>query len=237
MEFEADIAEVAGALASRPRTAMLEALLDGKAHPAGELAREARVALSTASGHLSILVDLGLVKVERTGRQRRYRLSDHQVAGAMEALAAIAPRRRVTSLRGANAAERLRAGRTCYDHLAGRLGVAITDALLARRALRLRDGAFSLTGDGRAVLEDLGVDVVAAGEERRGFALACQDWTERRFHLAGALGAALCDRLFALEWIRRSGSGRAVAPTAEGADRLGTVLGVEAATGWIPVRR
>lgn len=230
MEFDADIAAVAGVLANRARTAMLELLLDGDEHPAGDLAREARVALSTASGHLSVLVGAGLVEVERTGRQRRYRLSGHEVARALEALAAVAPRRPVTSLRGATNAERLRNGRTCYDHLAGRMGVAVTDALVARRMLRQRGGAFAVTGAGQALLEGLGVDLAAAGERRRGFALACQDWTERRSHLAGALGAALCDRLFALGWIRRSGRDRAVALTTEGARGLRSLLGVAVAS-------
>jgi hypothetical protein len=203
---------------------MLELLMDGRAHPAGDLAREAGVALSTGSGHLAALARAGLVDAEPSGRQRRYRLSRPEVARAIEALAVVAPRRRVSSLRAASAAERLREGRTCYDHLAGRLGVALTDALLARRALRGRDRAFVVTGSGERLLGSIGVDVGGLREGRRAFALACQDWTERRSHLAGALGAELCDRLFELGWIARRGSGRAVGLTEAGATGLRRLL-------------
>jgi hypothetical protein len=164
------------------------------------------------------------VEAEPAGRQRRYRLSRPEVARAIEALALIAPRRRVSSLRAASAAERLREGRTCYDHLAGRLGVGITDALLARRALRFRDGEFEVTGSGERLLGQIGLDVGAARERRRAFALACQDWTERRSHLAGALGAELCDRLFELGWVERRGSGRAAALTETGSAGLKELL-------------
>ena len=135
----------------------------------------------------------------------------------------------MSSLRAATAAERLRAGRTCYDHLAGRLGVGITDALVSRRALRARDGAFVVTGSGERLLVSIGVDVDAARERRRAFALACQDWTERRSHLAGALGAELWDRLLELGWVERRGPGRAVALTRVGTDRLREAIGFESA--------
>jgi DNA-binding transcriptional ArsR family regulator len=227
MEYEADLPAVAGLIANRARAAMLDLLLDGEAHPANDLAREAHVAPSTASGHLASLVDNGLIDVDVVGRQRRYRLSGPEVARALEALAALAPRRPVSSLAQANAGEHLRFGRTCYDHLAGRLGVSLTDALVAGRALRFRNSAFALTRSGEAFLESIGMDVALAREQKRGFALACQDWTERRSHLAGALGAAFCERLFDMGWIRRRPGGRAVAVTAEGAKELRTLLGVD----------
>ncbi|HJS26584.1 MAG TPA: transcriptional regulator, partial [Actinomycetota bacterium] len=155
---------------------------------------------------------------------RRYRLSRPEVARAIEALAVIAPRRRVSSLAAASAAERLRQGRTCYDHLAGRLGVEITDALLARRALRRADGGFVVSGQGERLLGSISVDVGAARERRRVFALACQDWTERRSHLAGALGAELCDRLFEIGWVERQGRGRAAALSEAGGAGLRELL-------------
>src|SRR5438046_514132 len=225
MESEPDIATVAGALANRARTAMLDVMLDGRSHPAGDLARQAGVAVSTASGHLAGLVEVGLVRVERSGRQRRYRLAGRQVARALEALAAVAPLRPAGSFKGASEAERLRAGRTCYDHLAGRLGVAITESMLSRRALLRTGEDFRLTRAGKELLEDLGVDVASARSRKRGFALACLDWTERRFHLGGALGAAVSERLFALDWVRRAGPGRAVAVTERGARSLSSAFG------------
>ena len=229
MDSEADVVVVARVLANRARQAMLDLLMDGRAHPSGDLAREAGVALSTASGHLVALARAGLVEAEPAGRQRRYRLSGPEVARAIEALAVIAPRRRVSSQHAATAAERLREGRTCYDHLAGRLGVGITDALLARHALRARNGRFEVTGSGERLLGSIGVDVGAARERRRAFALACQDWTERRSHLAGALGAELCDRLLKLGWVERRGSGRAVAVSETGATGLRESLDLDLA--------
>jgi hypothetical protein len=206
---------------------MLDRLMDGNAHPAGDLAREAGVALSTASGHLSALADAGLVVAMPSGRQRRYRLARPEVARAIEALAVVAPRRPVSSLRTASEAERLRAGRTCYDHLAGRLGVAITEALVARRAVRARAGTYVVTATGERLFVTIGIDMDAAHRRRRRFAFACQDWTERRSHLGGALGAEVCGRMFALEWVARLGPGRAVALTERGSTGLRSLLGLE----------
>ncbi len=227
MDSEADVAAVGRVLSSPARTAMLDLLMDGRAHPAGELAREAGVALSTASGHLAALVEAGLVVAEPSGRQRRYRLSRPEVARAIEAIAVVAPRRPVSSLRSVSAIRRLRQGRTCYDHLAGRLGVAVTEALVTRRAMRNRDGAFVVTRTGERLLGSIGVDVDGARRRRRAFALACQDWTERRSHLAGALGAELCDRLFELGWVARRGSGRAVDLTDVGEEGLRASIDLE----------
>jgi DNA-binding transcriptional ArsR family regulator len=223
----AGVAEVAKLIANGPRAAMLDLLMDRQTHPAGVLAREAGVAPSTASGHLGALADRGLVTVERVGRQRQYRLSGPEVAHALESLAALAPTIRVSSLRQATNAERLRRARTCYDHLAGRLGVVLTERLVSDRALRRTGDAFELTPSGRSLLEGIEVDVGGARQRKRGFALACLDWTERRSHLGGALGAAVCDRLIELAWIRRRPGGRAVILTDEGTERLASSLGVE----------
>jgi DNA-binding transcriptional ArsR family regulator len=222
----ADLPAVAAVFANRARAAILDHLLDGEAHPAGELARSAGVAPSTASGHLAALLEAGLVVAQTSGRQRRFRLSRPEVARAMEALALIAPRRRVSSLRAATELDRLRRGRTCYDHLAGRLGVDLTEGLVARRALRPLDGDFALSVRGERLLEGVGADVDGARRRRRAFAAACPDWTERRAHLAGALGAVMCDRLFELRWVRR-GVGRAVSVTEAGSVGLREALGVE----------
>jgi DNA-binding transcriptional ArsR family regulator len=216
MEAVADLAAVARLIANRPRAAMLDRLLDGEAHPASDLAREAGVAPSTASGHLAQLASGGLVAVEEAGRQRRYRLAGAHVAEVLETLASIAPALSNTSLRQTTAAEQLREARTCYDHLAGRLGVAVTQALVRRRALAAGDGGFELSRHGSRLLEGLGVDVAGARHRRRAFSPGCLDWTERRLHLAGALGAALNERLFNLGWIRRRPGGRSVSVTPDG---------------------
>jgi len=223
----ADLAAVARLIANRPRAAMLDRLLDGAAHPAGDLAREAAIAPSTASAHLADLMDGGLVAVERVGRQRRYRLAGPEVAQVLESLASIAPALPRSSLKQVTAADQLREGRTCYDHLAGRLGVAVTEALVRRRALTLTDGVFSLTERGSQLLGGLGVDVTSARSRRRVFAAGCLDWTERRLHLAGALGAVITERFFELGWIRRRPGGRSVSITPSGQAELRAHLGVE----------
>jgi DNA-binding transcriptional ArsR family regulator len=221
----ADVAAVAALIGERARAAMLDALVDDHELPATELARRAGVSASTASAHLAKLVDGGLVDVERNGRQRRYRLAGPAVAAAIEALAVIAPSRPARSLREATRAELLRTGRTCYDHLAGRLGVELTSALDRNGLLRRRGRAYLLTRAGERALDDLGVDLVAVRAQRRSFAFPCLDWTERRNHLAGALGAALTERLFALGWVERVGPGRAAALTDSGREGLGAFLG------------
>jgi DNA-binding transcriptional ArsR family regulator len=227
VKYNVDVAAVARLIGNPARATMLDVLLDGRAHSASELAREARVAPSTASSHLADLLDGGLVTAERVGRQQLYRIADPRVARAMEALAIFAPRRQVRSLRQAISDGHLRSGRTCYDHLAGRLGVALTDALIAERVLRPRDGAFAITHSGEDRLGALGVDVAGARKRRRGYALACLDWSERRPHLAGALGAALCDRLLSLGWISRRPACRGVVVTSEGTRGLREDLGVD----------
>jgi DNA-binding transcriptional ArsR family regulator len=224
MESRSDIPVVARALANRSRTAMLDLLLDGRSHAAADLAHQARIPPSSASGHLAVLAEAGLVAAHRSGRQHRYRLAGPEVARALEALAAVAPPEVAAPRRSPGEAERLRQGRTCYDHLAGRLGVAVTEGLVSRRALRRQENAFTLTRLGTDLLEGLGVDVRHARTRKRAFALACLDWTEKRSHLGGALGAAVCDRFFALGWVRRVGSGRAAALTNEGAASLASIM-------------
>jgi DNA-binding transcriptional ArsR family regulator len=229
MDAGADLAAVAGLIANRARAAMLDRMLDGDGHPAGDLARQAGVAPSTASGHLSELAAGGLVTVEEVGRQRRYRLAGPHVAEVLEALASIAPELPNTSLKQVTLAEQLRAGRTCYDHLAGRLGVSMTEALVRRRALAEIDARFELTQRGTRLLEGLGVDVAGARSKRRAFAPGCLDWTERRLHLAGSLGAALTDHLLDLGWVVRRRGNRSVAVSHAGESELRARLGIKSA--------
>ena len=179
---------------------------------------------STASGHLAKLVDAGLVAVERQGRHRYFRLADPAVARALEALSVIAPDRPARSLREAKIGEALREARTCYDHLAGRLGVALADSLVRDGVLEARDGDY-LVRD-RAPLDAIGIDVDQVAVSRRLLARACLDWSERRHHVAGALGAALASRLFELGWIERLPTSRAVRVTDSGRLELEAQLGV-----------
>ncbi|MBF6195750.1 MULTISPECIES: ArsR/SmtB family transcription factor [Nocardia] len=226
----AELAALAALLADRTRAGICLALVDGRAWTAGELARHTGVAPSTATEHLDRLRDGGLVVEHRQGRHRYVRLAGPQVADLLEAMVAhlgpqVAP---VTGLRTATVAAALARGRTCYDHLAGRLGVAVTDAMTARGLLRAEDG-FALTESGSAWLtESMGIDPVALRATRRAIVRPCLDWTERRVHLGGAAGAQLCRRMIELAWLERVGSGRAVRVTASGEAGLSDALGIDA---------
>jgi DNA-binding transcriptional ArsR family regulator len=223
-----DFSAIAGLLGHPARSAMIDALMDGRALPAGELARQAGVRASTASEHLGRLVGAGLVTVTAEGRHRYFRISTPEVAVALEAFARICPPTPVRSLRTSVQAEALRHARTCYDHLAGRLGVAMMDAMRRRRWLAAADDGYRLTRTGELALVAAGVDVVAAAGRRRAFARPCIDWTERRPHLAGALGAALTTTMLDRKWIRRR-DGRGVAPTDAGRVALRDVFGLSPA--------
>ncbi len=208
---------------------MLDALMDGSAHPAGELARLPGIAASTASSHLARLHTGGLVSYEAHGRKRLYRLAPGEIAEILEALARLAPPAETRSLQSANRDTALRFARTCYDHLAGYCGVNITQSLVERGALLPRDTVYELTASGEVLMARLGVDVVAARTRHRAFARACLDWSERRSHLAGALGAALADTLISRGWLARRPNDRALTVTPTGAAALRRDLGVELA--------
>ncbi|MFK4148352.1 ArsR/SmtB family transcription factor [Streptomyces sp. NPDC004065] len=220
------LAALAGLIADETRATCLLALLDGRAWTAGELARHAGVAASTLSEHLGRLVAGGLLAEERQGRHRYVRLADERVAQLVEDLAAQAgpvPARAPRTLREASAGSAMARGRTCYDHLAGRLGIAVTDALTARGLLR-QDTGFALTDAGLRWFEDAGIGLDRRG--RRPLARACLDWTERRPHLAGAAGAALCRHALDAGWCVRVGTTRAVRLTPAGRQALSALLGV-----------
>jgi DNA-binding transcriptional ArsR family regulator len=239
MSGDADIARISALIGEPSRARVLMALADGRALPAGVLADEAGVSASTISEHLRMLLDAHLVNVERQGRTRRYQLAGPPVAEALEAIARIAPPEPVRSLRQGTHAHALRRARTCYNHLAGRLGVALMAALVRdgvlngahrpgpaadRFAAPGRDVEYRLTPHGAGTLHGLGVDLDAL-RGRRAPVRYCLDWSEQRHHLAGPLGTALTDRLFAMGWIRRTGRRRVVVVTDAGRTGLGR-LGV-----------
>jgi DNA-binding transcriptional ArsR family regulator len=219
---DVDIASAAGLFADPARAAMLSALMDVHALPATELAAAGGVAPSTASFHLGKLLDAGLIEVERHGRHRYFRLGGPDVARAVEALSLVARPQPVRSLRDARASDALRAGRTCYDHLAGRLGVGIADHL---RATAVLTEDFTLGPAAGGWLEDFGLELPSPA--RRPATRACLDWSERRHHVAGALGAALAATLFERGWLRRGAGTRAVRITDEGRHGLAATFGLE----------
>ena len=223
MSGDVDLATVGAAIGEPARALMLNALLGGRALPATELAQVAHVAPSTASAHLAKLTEAGLVTVEPHGRHRYHRLAGEDVAHALEVLATIAPPMKTTTLRAATLAGAERHARSCYDHLAGELGVAVTDRFIELGALE--PGSLALR-DARP-LEAIGVhDAQRTG--RRPMTRACLDWTERRPHVAGQVGAAILTALLDLRWLKRAPAGRAVQLTASGKDGLYSSLGLRA---------
>jgi DNA-binding transcriptional ArsR family regulator len=225
------LAHLGSLLADGTRASMLAVLMDGRARSAGELARLVGVAPSTASEHLSRLLDAHFVAVEVQGRHRYYRLAGPDVAHLLETLGAIDVPKTAHPGFTSNAPTDLLYARSCYDHLAGRLGVRIYDFLLDSGHLSSDDDHLSLTPSGRAVLEDLGVDVDAAIRATRATARSCLDWTERRHHLAGATGAALFDALLARRWLARGNRARSVRVTTAGQRGLAALLPSDADAG------
>lgn len=214
--------EIAALIAEPARAAMLLALFDGRALPAGELAFFASVTPQTASTHLSKLVAGGLLACETQGRHRYYRLAGAHVAQAIEYLSAIAPLPPVTAKPLNRQAEGLRFARCCYNHLAGQLGVAVTQALAKNGYLQaIDDKRYEVLPDGAAWFRSLGVDTAVLKPARQ-----CLDWTERTHHLAGPLGVQLLSALCEAGWLRRSKDSRAVLVTPKGWAQFKAQLGL-----------
>lgn len=240
---DVDIAALAALLADPARCKVLLALDDGRALPASVLADEAGIGRPTASSHLHKLTQAGLLCVQTHGRHRYYRLAGPEIGELLEQLGRLAPTRPVTSLREGTRAARLRTARTCYDHVAGRLGVQIMGNLIDRQVLTGGDGHYDPRRDGRDALSSPGHDIhyelSGAGQRflagigvelptgRRPLIRYCVDWTEQRHHLAGGLGRAVLDRMLAAAWVKRSPRGRALTVTDAGRTAMGEVFGIQ----------
>ncbi|MBR1209053.1 helix-turn-helix transcriptional regulator [Bradyrhizobium sp. JYMT SZCCT0180] len=210
------LAEIAQLAADPGRANILSALMDGRALTAGELAAVAGVTPQTTSSHLAKLVERELLTVEKRGPRRFYRLATPLVARMLEGMMNVAvtgpPRFRPPS----KIDDQMRRARTCYDHLAGELGVTLTDSMIERGHLTLEADAGELTAQGSTFLAGLGIDLNSPGRGRRAFCRPCLDWSERRPHLAGRVGASIANLAFARDWIRRRPQGRSVEITEDG---------------------
>ena len=224
------LAEIGTLVGDPTRAAMLEALMDGRALTASELARAAGVTPQTASGHLSQLSGAGLLAVEKQGRHRYHRLAGTEVARLLETLmewtsGESSKRARPIATGPRDAA--MRRARTCYDHLAGQLGVAITDALTSRGIVIFGEEGGLLAPDGAEMLREMGFTLpVTKLKGTRPLCRPCLDWSERRPHLAGVLGATIANHAFEQSWIRRVDGSRAVSVTRKGEAELKRLLGV-----------
>ena len=220
--------EIGRLVGDSSRAAMLEALMDGRAWTGRELALFAHVSPSTASSHLQKLVDGRLLTVIAQGRSRYYRVASPSVANALESLMALAPARTPRHPSERRLARELVAARFCYDHLAGRLGVRLTDALVARGAIAFSDAAGVLTDDGLNLFRRLEI-TLDEGRAKRVVCRPCLDWSERRPHLAGLAGSALANAALERGWVERKRGGRALTVTARGAGAFKELFDIDLA--------
>ena len=216
MPGDANIAVVASVLADATRVTVLNMVGDGRAYTAKELARQAGVSPSTMSMHLTKLMEYDLLTMEKQGRHHYFRLANPAIIRVLEDLAMFAPAKNVRTLRDATVADAVRQARTCYNHLAGKLGVELTEALLQKSFLQVVDDGYVLSQTGEQWAHNLGIQFPVRKAVNALFVPRHIDWSERRHHVAGTFGAALTSRLFELEWVRRIPTSRAVRVTEEG---------------------
>lgn len=220
-----NIAIIAALVGDPARANMLNALLGGAALTASELAIEAGVTLQTASSHLSKLQHARLIEQEQQGRHRYFRLAGNDVADVLEGLGALAARAGHLRVRPGPKDPQMRRARMCYDHLAGELGVRLFDSLVARKMLVVDKDRVEISARGAKFVAEFGVDLDKVQTSRRPLCKKCLDWSERRSHLAGSLGAALLNRVFELKWARREADGRVVRFTPGGEQKFAALFG------------
>lgn len=217
--METELAKITALIGDPVRTAILWTLQDGKAYTATEMSICANTSPQNISIHLGKLTNSGLLNVVKQGRHRYYRLASQEVAYAMEAIANLIPEKSNKKAGGDHDSD-LKYCRICYDHLAGEIGVQLADQLFLQNMIILRDNAYDITKKGDKFFRDWEIDTGGLKKQRRIFAKPCLDWTERKYHLAGSLGAALLERMASLDWIRRKKNSRAYVVTAKGQSGL-----------------
>lgn len=216
MNASPNVAEVASILGEPSRSLILTSLMDGRFHTATELAYMAGIKQQTASFHLSKLLKANLITVEKHGRHRYYQLTDGEIAQTLESFLAIACPPEIRSLKQSTQMKALKSGRTCYDHLAGELGVKLTQAMIQEGLIEKEEKEFVVTSKGETFFDEFGLNILELRQKRRSFSRICLDWSERQHHLAGALGEAITIKFVELNWIEKHPSSRAVKVTEEG---------------------
>ncbi|KPD10048.1 ArsR family transcriptional regulator [Aneurinibacillus migulanus] len=216
MNTNPNVGIVAALVSEASRAAILTVLLDGRFHPASELAYMAGITPQTASFHLTKMVNANIVTVEKQGRHRYYGIQNQEVAQVMESFLSIAPQIEIKSLKHALEDKAMRFARTCYDHLAGNLGVQLADFLIKADIICEENDEYAVTEKGEKFFTAFQIDLKKIRSKRRSFSHKCLDWSERRHHLAGALGNALLERLLELNWIQRLPKTRAIKITPNG---------------------
>ncbi|HMH24416.1 MAG TPA: winged helix-turn-helix domain-containing protein [Puia sp.] len=225
METEEQFGQIASLIGERARAKMLWHLLDGRAFTATELSLRASVSPQSASMHLNKLIQAGLLSVEHQGRHRYYQFSSRDVAYAIEAIASLLPRGKKEARELPPVNGHIKYCRSCYDHLAGKMGVALADGLVQRKLITPAGGQYAITPSGKKWFAALDIDIDELKAQRRNFARQCLDWSERRHHLAGSLGAALLEKMLGDDWLRKTKSSRVIIVTAFGEKKFYDLLG------------
>lgn len=216
MKTRNQFSTIANLIGEPARAIMLWNMTDGRAYTAGELALVSDISPQSASNHLNKLVSVDLLKVEKQGKHTYYRFARKEVEDAMDAVANLIPNKKAIRKESTYKNGEIQYCRTCYDHLAGKIAVDLTQSLVNRKILILEDDKFLINPKKEIWFEKIGINLIDAGKNKRHFAKPCLDWTERKYHLAGALGAALLLQMQKLNWIRKKNNSRIILLTVEG---------------------
>ncbi|PFE01066.1 transcriptional regulator [Bacillus cereus] len=213
-------AKIASLISDTSRATILIQLLDGRPHPATELAHAAKIKPQTASFHLQKLYEAEIIDVEKHGRHRYYKITNHTIAESLEKILYLAPPEQIQSLKQSKETREIQYARTCYDHLAGKLGVEITNSLLNNNILVKENLQFEVTKEGQLFFKEFGIDLDSLYRKRRAFSKCCLDWTERQHHIAGALGKAILERMLEQNWVTKAPKTRAIHVTHLGEQQI-----------------
>jgi DNA-binding transcriptional ArsR family regulator len=223
-EIEKHFGHIASLIGEKSRAIMLWNLLDGRAYTATELAISADLSFQSASNHLSQLVNAGLLAVEKQGRHKYYCFANDRVAQTIENIAGLMPISSLTRSTNIANPSGIKYARTCYDHLAGKMGVQLTQALLQQKMLTVHNDRYEVTHAGNTWFENIGINIAATQKQNRKFAYPCLDWSERTHHIGGALGAALLKSMLQKDWIRKVSYSREIMITGKGKMEMGKQL-------------